>query len=103
MFAAPRFGRERNAGKLAELRALAAPAIELAAKPGTPKKRHSLSRHSLNVGYPPQGAPPPVPTAGKRTRYRDMVKLRLAVEQHVPIHGRAGPNSEVLKIVGNTN
>jgi hypothetical protein len=31
-----------------------------------------------------------------------MVKLKLDVEQHVPIHGRVGTNAEFLKIVGVT-
>jgi hypothetical protein len=31
-----------------------------------------------------------------------MVKLKLDVDQHVPIHGRAGTNAEFLKIVGAT-
>jgi L-ascorbate metabolism protein UlaG (beta-lactamase superfamily) len=48
-----------------------------------------------------QGAPPPALTPGMRTLYRNMVKLKLDVEQHVPIHGRVGTNSEFLKIVGN--
>jgi len=46
------------------------------------------------------GAPAPAPTAGMRTLYRNMVKLKLDVEQHVPIHGRVGTNSEFLKILG---
>jgi hypothetical protein len=49
---------------------------------------------------PAEGAPAPAPTAGMRTLYRNMVKLKLDVDQHVPIHGRVGPNSEFLKIVG---
>jgi len=49
-----------------------------------------------------QSAPPPAATAAMRTLYRNMVKLKLDVEQHVPIHGRVGTNSEFLKIVGNT-
>jgi len=28
------------------------------------------------------------------------VKLKLDVDQHVPIHGRVGSNAEFLKIVG---
>ena len=51
---------------------------------------------------PAQGAPPPMPTAAMRTLYRNMVKLKLDVEQHAPVHGRVGMNSEFLKIIGNT-
>ena len=39
---------------------------------------------------------PIVPTAGMRTLYRNMLKLKLDVEQHVPIHGRAGTNDEFM-------
>jgi L-ascorbate metabolism protein UlaG (beta-lactamase superfamily) len=51
---------------------------------------------------PAQNAPPAAPTPGMRTLYRNMIKLKLDVEQHVPIHGRVGTNSEFLKMVGNT-
>jgi hypothetical protein len=51
---------------------------------------------------PAQGAPPPAPTAGMRTLYRNMIKLKLDVDQHAPAHGRVGSNSDFLKIVGNT-
>jgi hypothetical protein len=48
---------------------------------------------------PAQGAPPAAATPAMRTLYRNMIKLKLDVEQHVPIHGRVGTNSEFLKIV----
>ena len=51
---------------------------------------------------PPQGAPTPAPTAGMRTLYQNMLKQKLDVVQHVPIHGRVGTNDEFLKIVGKT-
>src|SRR5258708_29072097 len=52
---------------------------------------------------PPQpGAQPAMPTPGMRTLYQNMVKLKLDVAQHVPIHGRVGTNDEFLKIVGKT-
>jgi hypothetical protein len=51
---------------------------------------------------PAQGAAPPAATNGMRTLYRNIVKLKLEVDQHVPIHGRAGTNAEFLKIVGAT-
>jgi len=49
---------------------------------------------------PAQGAPVPMASNGMRTLYRNMVKLRLDVDQHVGVHGRVGTNSEFLKIVG---
>jgi hypothetical protein len=49
---------------------------------------------------PAPGAPPPTLTAGIRTLYRNMLKQKLDVAQHVPIHGRVGTNDEFLKIVG---
>ena len=45
---------------------------------------------------PAQGAQPTVPTAGMRTLYHNMLKLKLDVEQHVPIHGRVGTNDEFM-------
>jgi glyoxylase-like metal-dependent hydrolase (beta-lactamase superfamily II) len=51
---------------------------------------------------PPQNAPPPAPTAGMRTLYQNVLKQKLDVAQHVPIHGRVGTNEEFLKIVGKT-
>jgi hypothetical protein len=50
---------------------------------------------------PPQpGTPPATPTIAMRTLYQNMLKLRLDVAQHVPIHGRVGTNDEFVKIVG---
>jgi L-ascorbate metabolism protein UlaG (beta-lactamase superfamily) len=51
---------------------------------------------------PAPGAPQPAPNAGMRTLYRNMRKQKLDVEQHLPLHGRVGTNSEFLKIVGQT-
>jgi hypothetical protein len=52
---------------------------------------------------PPQpGAQPPAPTPGMRTLFQNMLKLKLDVAQHVPIHGRAGTNDEFVKIVSKT-
>jgi glyoxylase-like metal-dependent hydrolase (beta-lactamase superfamily II) len=39
------------------------------------------------------------PTAGIRTLYQNVLKQKLEVERHVPIHGRVGSNDEFLKIV----
>jgi len=47
---------------------------------------------------PAQGAAP-APTAGMRTLYQNMLKQKLDVVQHVPIHGRVGTNDEFLRIV----
>lgn len=49
---------------------------------------------------PAQGAPLPKPTAAMRTLYQNMLKQKLDVARHVPIHGRVGTNDEFLKIVG---
>ena len=43
---------------------------------------------------------PPGPTAGMRTLYQNVLKQKLDVARHVPIHGRVGTNDEFLKIVG---
>jgi hypothetical protein len=47
---------------------------------------------------PAQGAPPAVPTAGMRTLYQNVLKLKLDVAQHVPIHGRVGTNDEFIRM-----
>ena len=52
---------------------------------------------------PAQGAQPPVPTAGMRTLYHNMLKLKLDVEQHVPIHGRVGTNDEFMSTFSRTD
>jgi L-ascorbate metabolism protein UlaG (beta-lactamase superfamily) len=49
---------------------------------------------------PAAGASPPMPTPGMRTLYRNMLKQKLDVARHVPIHGRVGTNDEFLKIAG---
>ena len=49
---------------------------------------------------PAEGAPMPKPTAAMRTLYQNMLKQKLDVVRHVPIHGRIGTNDEFLKIVG---
>src|SRR5579863_7561784 len=51
---------------------------------------------------PAQGSPTPTPTAGMRTLYQNMLKQKLDVDRHVPIHGGVGTNDEFLKIVGQT-
>jgi len=35
-----------------------------------------------------------------RTLYQNVLKQKLDVARHVPIHGRVGTNDEFLKIVG---
>ena len=49
---------------------------------------------------PALGAPPPVATAGMRTLYQNMLKQKLDVALHAPIHGRVGTNEEFLKVIG---
>jgi hypothetical protein len=49
---------------------------------------------------PAQGAQPTVPTPGMRTLYQNMIKLKLDVAQHVPIHGNPGPQADFDRIVG---
>jgi len=48
---------------------------------------------------PAQGGQPPAPTVGMRTLYQNMLKQKLDVAQHVPIHGRVATNDEFVKIV----
>jgi hypothetical protein len=58
---------------------------------------------NADLYFPPAaGAAPAAATNGARTLYRNMVKLKLDVDQHVPLHGRVGTNAEFLKIVGAT-
>lgn len=52
---------------------------------------------------PAEGAQPPAPTPGMRTLYQNMLKQKLEVERHVPIHGRVATNEEFLKIIGKTS
>jgi hypothetical protein len=48
------------------------------------------------------GEKPAVPTAGMRTLYLNMQKLKFDVAQHVSIAGqRVGSNDEFVKLVGN--
>jgi hypothetical protein len=51
---------------------------------------------------PPEGTPAVTPTAGMRTLYQNMLKLKLDVAQHVPIHGRVGTNDEFTRIFAKT-
>ena len=52
---------------------------------------------------PAPGAQPSLPTAAMRTLYQNMLKQKLDVALHVPIHGRVATNDEFLKIVGETS
>ena len=56
--------------------------------------------HADLYSPPNPGAPPPPLTPAIRTLYQNMRKLKLDVEQHVPIHGHPGTNDEFLKVVG---
>jgi hypothetical protein len=51
---------------------------------------------------PDPGAQPPVPTPGMKTLYQNILKLKLDVAQHVPLHGHVGTNDEFVKIVTKT-
>ncbi len=48
---------------------------------------------------PDPGAQPPAATSAMKTLYQNMLKLKLDVAQHVPIHGHVGTNDEFVKIV----
>jgi hypothetical protein len=48
---------------------------------------------------PDPGAAPPAPNAAMRTLYQNILKLKLDVDKHVPIHGHVGTNDEFVKIV----
>src|SRR3984893_6889151 len=58
---------------------------------------------NADLYVPPEpGAKPSAPTAGMRTLYLNMKKLKFDVAQHVSIVGqRVGSNDEFVKIVGN--
>ena len=47
---------------------------------------------------PAQGAQPAAPTTAMKTLYQNIVKLKLDVAEHVPIHGRVGTNDEFMKM-----
>ena len=51
---------------------------------------------------PEPGAALPAPTAASKTLYQNMLKLKLDVAQHVPIHGHPGSNDEFVKIFSKT-
>jgi hypothetical protein len=47
---------------------------------------------------PAQGPAPTTVTNGMKTLYQNMIKLKLDVDRHVPIHGRVATNDEFLKL-----
>ena len=47
---------------------------------------------------PAQGPAPTTPSNGAKTLYQNMIKLKLDVERHVPVHGRVATNDEFLKM-----
>jgi L-ascorbate metabolism protein UlaG (beta-lactamase superfamily) len=49
---------------------------------------------------PAQGAAATKPSPAMRTLYQNMLKQKLDVARHVPLHGRVGTNDEFLKMVG---
>ena len=64
-----------------------------------PKERILIN---ADLYSPPAQGTVSAPTAGMQTLYQNVLKDRLDVERHVPIHGRVGTNDEFLKIVGQT-
>lgn len=50
----------------------------------------------------PGAQPPAAPTTSMRTLRENMVKLKLDVERHVPIHGRVGTNDEFTRMFAST-
>ena len=62
-----------------------------------PKERILIN---ADLYSPPAQGTVPAPTAGMQTLYQNVLKDRLDVERHVPIHGRVGTHEEFLKIVG---
>jgi hypothetical protein len=66
-----------------------------------PKERILLNADLYSP--PAQGAQlPAAPTPGQKTLYQNMLKLKLDVAQHVPIHGRVGSNEEFLRMFANS-
>jgi glyoxylase-like metal-dependent hydrolase (beta-lactamase superfamily II) len=61
-----------------------------------PKERILIN---ADLYSPPAQGTLPAATAGMRTLYQNVLKQKLDVERHVPIHGRVGSNDEFLKIV----
>jgi glyoxylase-like metal-dependent hydrolase (beta-lactamase superfamily II) len=61
-----------------------------------PKERILLNADLYSP--PASGASPTVPTPGMRTLHQNMLKLKLAPAQHVPIHGRVGTNEEFMRM-----
>ena len=51
-------------------------------------------------GPPPAGATPPNVNANAVTLFRGLKRLKLAVAQHVPIHGNPGSQADFERIVG---
>ena len=66
-------------------------------------KEKILVNADLYTPPAPGAQPPATPNASTITLYQNIQRLKLDVAQHVPIHGRPGPNDEFLKIVGKTN
>ena len=66
-------------------------------------KEKILVNADLYTPPAPGAQPPAALNPGTITLYQNIKRLKLDVVQHVPIHGRPGPNEEFLKIVGKTN
>lgn len=63
-----------------------------------PKEKILINADLYSPAEP--GAQPPAATAAMKTLYQNMLKLKLDVAQHVPIHGHVGTNDDFVKIVG---
>jgi hypothetical protein len=50
----------------------------------------------------PGAAPAAAPTAAQKTLHQNILKLKLDVTRHVPIHGRVGTHEEFLKLFAAT-
>ena len=52
---------------------------------------------------PAQGAAlPAAPNGAQKTLHQNILKLKLDVARHAPIHGRVGTHEEFLKLFANT-
>jgi hypothetical protein len=66
---------------------------------GSAERENSNQRGFLFAGG--TGRTAPAATAAMKTLDQNMLKLKLDVALHVPIHGHVGTNVDFVKIVGN--
>jgi len=55
---------------------------------------------NADLHSPPAQGAVVTPTTAIRTLYQNVLKQKLDVERHVPIHGHVGSNDEFLRIAG---